>query len=256
MGPTFNSSDQPIDSLAKWMSTFHVAYALNNKNMNSPGDLEPGLMRKTSGEGLSVRKITVEMLKDNKQLAEEIHGLALHGLLGFASKDKSQIRFRQDIAKKLGNIKTIDVVKKNNKVKHLNATVGSLDNKSYSSLAGIILSSEQETTETLEKSEQQEEEFLKKTRLSTPSLTPTSKGFQILQKFANSRNKLFEGLLQQLREVERNRVKHAAELREKEAKEERQHIKTDVLKRELRTSEIKHAEIKTTEIKKTDPHLR
>lgn len=252
--PITHVGDQPIDPLARWMATFEVAYALTTTSISELSSAESGLIRKSSGEGLHVKKITYEMLTSDSKLAQEIHGLAINGHLGFISGAK--IQFRQDIADKIGSARTFKVFHHDRaaeiKPEDIELEIVGVDEESYSSLAGITLFPEPK----LEKKEQKSEEEKKETEPTSSSSSrtaPSSLREKMSARFFRQQTAIQEVakfLLSQLKQQARKRIKRAREEKDQERSDKHQEIKGEALKAELRNREVLKAETKKSDQQK------
>ena len=230
-----------LNPLIKWIAAFESAYAFTDDSIS---ELSTGLLRKQSGDGLQVRKITRDMLK-NQKLAEEIYSMAQNGLLGFTSKSGS-IEFRKDVAEKIGPLRTFKVVNHENpdQGEILEARITGLDKEAYHSVAGLATDLKAEEKET---SEAGKKERKLASRPETGLSAVLKSNQKILQQEQTMIRQLFNRVIQQLRENEKARQEKAKERRQAESKQEHEEIKLETLKKEIRNKEITTKEIDRTD---------
>lgn len=237
------------DPFANWITNFQFAYALTDLSRPNLSGLEIGFLRNFTGNGLSVRKITSEMLTNNAELANQVHRLALKGLLGFKKEnEKGVIHFRKDIAELLGKrVKDLTIINQNNSnwTKEISAKIGSLELESYASLAGLeighLLDVEQEAQPKTEKKRGSSQEL----KVAQSSSSPYVRAPVLRAQQKRLTTEVAERILDLLRAQEKDRIKYAAEKREAQKKRDREEIKDEILKKETQNTEIKNQEIKS-----------
>jgi hypothetical protein len=252
-----NTNDRSADPFSKWVQAFEGAYALTDTSINNLSSQKPGLFRKSSGESLQIRIITKAMLTDNLILANEIHGLALHGHLGFGT-NTGKIEFRKDIADKIGSTRTFAILNLEHpeKVEMLNAEVGSIDEETYSLLAGVNLLLEPKpelTAKTIEKKKESEPSEKSPTFIGRAPIQNNQR-FAERQKVAQER--LVLNAIKHANAIEKKRNKHAREEAEKEKKIVRTEIKKDVIGHEIKNREIDHSDTNRKQINNSNEIAR
>ncbi len=217
------------------MGGMTVFYALTPVSIQQ---IESGVFKSTSGENLQMRRITSEMMKGNQGLIAEIHALALAGHLGFTSQGNNNIRFRSDVAEKIGNTRnfqTFTLVHPEN-TEEFTAEISGVDATEYSNLTEQFISLEEEAE--LEKKHKHN----KIDEAQLTHLAPPPKREKVLPNQQKAVRQLAESMLQQTEINQEKHRNHAAEVRREEAKVEREEVKRETLKREIKNSEIAKTE--------------
>lgn len=232
-GLSDNSHLPSADPLAKWMSSFKVVYALTHQSVDELSSIETGILRKECGEGLQVRKITPEMLKNDLRLAGEIHHLALSGHLGYA-QENGRIQFRQDIAEKIGTVRAFKVMTETPDIfENLEVEIDAIDHETYASLHLPESETEEIAEEKEKKLEKKQQEDSKKTHRQSSTPTNNKQPFITLLNRIQRLIQTVRYLLEQLRSNEKNRRDHAAKEREADKQREREAIEDEILMREI-----------------------
>lgn len=227
------------DPLAQWMQTFQVVYALTANAIEELSNQEPGVIRKSSGEGLQIRKITADMLQSNRQLASEVYALALSGYLGFG-QENGRISFRQDVAEKIlgrqenggkpSSTRTFKVISHGTEEtpEEIDADIEAIDQESYAALLA------NRDTDQEKKPEKES-----KATVSTPRFTPTlSKDMGSAHKRSLAVQNFASGVISQMRTNEENRRKNAEQKKEFQEEIDRTKLKDRILKDEIKKEGI------------------
>jgi len=231
----FNTSGASPDSLGQWMQAFKVVYALTEASVQELSEQGDGLLRKTSGDGLQIRKITRETLQNNRALAAEIYSLALIGCLGFA-KEEGPIQFRQDIAEKLGSSRKFYVIshEKPDAAEEVEADIEGIDAEAYASL--VASTSDQDLEKKTEEEKSSPSTVARRVApLSNRGTIPTQQRSLAVQNLAS-------GIISQLRANEESRRKSAEKKREFQDELDRTKLKDRILKEEIKKEEINATE--------------
>lgn len=213
-----------------------VIYALTGAAVNELTDLENGMLRKSSGDGLHIRKITMQDLQNDRALAGEIYDLALTGCLGFA-QEGGPVRFRQDIAEKLGTTRTFKVIshEKPDNVEEVEVDIQGIDIDAYAALVASA-------------SDKDKDQKLKEEHQDTPSASISKAGLtgrkNALSTHQNSLavQNLFAAMNSQLKTNEENRRKHAEQKKEFQDEIDRTKLKDRIIKDEIKQKEINDGE--------------
>jgi hypothetical protein len=232
-----------IDSFSKKIPNFQAAYIIDSYH-------DSGALQTLSGKRVSVRKISPEILKHDKNLARKTMRAMEANQLAFLTSTPhySQLLFHKNIAHILKNSKDLEIVNADDNASlmtdFISDQIGTLDEesyeelkKTYKTLIDLILHGEETLSIT---TEAENEKSTQKHPLKSKTVSSASdKDVQSTKK----KNKVSFPFSPKIRSSAKKRS-NAKEIREEKERILSDDIKKTEQKREIRNGEIKHSEIK------------